>query len=83
MSTFVLTGVLAASLIFSVNAFAQAAGAGADYNKADRERSASPKEKTYTEKEIYDRHGGPNTGKPPRETDVRRVGKPNPSTRDK
>lgn len=62
-------------------AFGQAAGAGADYNKRERERIAaeSKKQRTYSESEIRESVKSPSGAT----VDVRRVGVPNGSTLDK
>ena len=80
----VLIGTLAATA--STLALAQAAGAGADFNKKEREQLAAQKkgqqtqQKTYTEAEIRASVPKEPAGKT---TDVRRVGTPNGSTLDK
>ena len=83
----VLIGTLAATA--STLALAQAAGAGADFNKKEREQLAAQKkgqqtqqtqQKTYTEAEIRASVPKQPAGKT---TDIRRVGTPNGSTLDK
>lgn len=65
----------------STFALGQAAGAGADYNKREREQIATQnkKQKTYSEAEIRESVKSPSGAT----VDVRRVGVPNGSTLDK